>query len=242
MLLFSVELEVNGNTRHHSVILQYHTCAGEIITEDKQAARAAQRTFFGAQSLTKGYALLALEWWLPWKATSGRIEKYFLKVQTWMEVMHDLRLATGDLPRVTSKRKKKLNPLVRVWTRKWKFFVCDVLVYRYSSSHWAFMARLWRQRALMDIQARWIACVHWLLLRDSRMSSLKCLSYRLFSSRHYKCTRHRVIEEKNSAVLLKPKDGLSWRHWRWEAIPQDSDTNAVPEPKKIGTWKAIDIP
>ena len=37
---------------------------------------------------------------------------------------------------------------------------------------------------------------------------------------------------KNFAVLLKRKDGLSWRHWRWEAIPLDSDINAVHELKK----------
>ena len=65
------------------------------------------------------------------------------------------------------------------WTRscayenKMQFFVCEVLVYPHSSSHRALMARLWRQRALMDIQARWIACVHWLLPGDCHMSSLK---------------------------------------------------------------------
>ena len=48
------------------------------------------------------------------------------------------------------------------------------------------------------------------------------------------------LEEKNFAVYLKRKDGLSWRHW--EAIQLDSDINAVPELKKISAWKAIDIP
>ena len=33
-------------------------------------------------------------------------------------------------------------------------------------------------------------------------------------------------------MLLKRKAGLSLGHWRWEAIPLDSDINAVPEPKK----------
>ena len=38
---------------------------------------------------------------------------------------------------------------------------------------------------------------------------------------------------KNFAVLLKRKDGLSWRHWPREAIPLDSDIDAGHAPKKL---------
>ena len=41
-----------------------------------------------------------------------------------------------------------------------------------------------------------------------------------------------VTWRRNLAVPLKCKDGFSWRHWCWEAIPLDSDINAVPEPEK----------
>ena len=45
-------------------------------------------------------------------------------------------------------------------------------LYPHCADQQALMARLWSQRALMDIRARWIVCAHRLLLGDSHVSSL----------------------------------------------------------------------
>ena len=54
----------------------------------------------------KGYAILALEWWFPLESD---LRKNFKIISKGPDVNegHDLRLTTGDLPRVTSRSKKK---------------------------------------------------------------------------------------------------------------------------------------